>query len=566
MRFALAQINPRVGDFEQNLNKILKNVDHAYKQGADLIIFSELALCGYPAKDLLLKKQFIDDNKKYLNKLNERVKSKIAVVIGFAEENQGEGKPLFDSVALIQGGKIICTRQKVLLPTYDVFDEDRYFEPGKEIKSVELLDKKIGLTICEDIWHDDLSWTKPRYHLDPVSELSKQKIDLLINSSSSPYFIGKPTLRENVLKNCAKKHKIPIIYVNQVGGNDELIFDGNSCVIDKDGNVCLRLKSFEEDFQICDLENLHPHAPPEARLAKGGHTSIRPNQQEEELIQAIICGLRDYVTKCGFKKVIIGLSGGIDSALTVTLATFALGKENVLGVFMPSRYTSNESEIDTKNLVTNLGIELRTISIEEPFKAILNLLQPIWKGDRDVARNVSTVEENIQSRIRGLILMALSNQSGALVLSTGNKSELAVGYCTLYGDMCGGLAVISDLPKTLIYKLSKYINEKEGKEIIPKNTITRAPTAELKPNQTDQDTLPPYEILDKVLNAYVEEHLPLKEMIKNGIPKELVQKVCTMIDVSEYKRQQATRGLKLTSRSFGYGWRMPIAQRYREQV
>ena len=548
MKIALAQINPIVGDFEYNLNKILENIEQANKQNVDLIIFSELALCGYPPKDLLLKKQFIDDNKNYLNRLKEKVSSKIAVVVGFAEESQGEGKPLFDSVALIQNKKIICTKQKILLPTYDVFDEDRYFEPGKEISSVDLFNKKIGLTICEDIWHDDLSWTKPRYHLDPAAELVKQKTELLINSSSSPYFIGKPALRESVLKNCAKKYKVPIIYVNQVGGNDELTFDGNSCVINKNGDVCLKLKSFEEDFQIFEIENIKP-------------IKIEKSIQEEEILQAIICGLRDYVTKCSFKKVIIGLSGGIDSAITTALATFALGKENVLGVFMPSRYTSSESVADVKILVNNLGIELRTISIEEPFKSFINLLQPLWKG-----KDSSLAEENIQSRIRGLILMALSNQSGALVLSTGNKSELAVGYCTLYGDMCGGLSVISDLPKTTVYKLAKYINEKEGREIIPENTITRAPTAELKPNQTDQDTLPQYKILDKVLNAYVEEHKPLKEMIKNGTQKELVQKVCNMIDTSEYKRQQAAPGLKLTSRSFGYGWRMPIAQRYKEQI
>lgn len=549
MKIALAQINPIIGDFEHNLNKILKNVDLASVQGADLIIFSELALCGYPPKDLLLKRQFVEDNKKYLNLLKEKVKSNIAIALGFAEENHGTGRPLFDSVALIQGGKILCTRQKMLLPTYDVFDEDRYFEAGKENSPVKLFDKKIGLSICEDIWHDDLSWTKPRYHIDPISQLDKAGIDFLINSSSSPYFIGKPKLRETIVRNCAKKYKTPIIYVNQIGGNDELVFDGNSCVIDREGNVCLKLKSFEEDFQIVELGKIKP-------------VEIKKTCDEEELFQAIVCGIRDYVFKCGFKKVIIGLSGGIDSALTAVMAVFALGKENVLGAFMPSRYTSKESESDARNLANNLGIKLKTISIEEPFKVFLDLLF----SNGDVACNVSTAQENIQSRIRGLILMALSNQSGALVLSTGNKSELAVGYCTLYGDMCGGLAIISDLPKTIVYKLAKYINKKENKELIPTSTITRAPTAELKPNQTDQDILPPYDVLDKILNAYVEEHLPLKEIVRNDIPKETILKVCNMIDSSEYKRQQAAPGLKLTSRSFGYGWRMPVAQRYREQI
>ncbi|MBI3591230.1 MAG: NAD+ synthase [Candidatus Melainabacteria bacterium] len=555
MKIALAQINPIIGDFDYNVKKILNNVEAASKQGADLVIFSELVLCGYPPKDLLLKKQFIEDNKKNLEQLAKNIKSDISIIVGFAEENHGEGKPLFDSLALIQGNKIICTRQKVLLPTYDVFDEDRYFEQGEIIKSVEIHDKQFGFSICEDIWHDDLTWTKPRYHVDPIGELVKQKIDFLINSSASPYFIGKPKIRENVLRNAAKKYKVPIIYVNQTGGNDELIFDGNSCVIDKDGNVCLKLKSFQEDLQVFEYNK-------NKQITAGRSVPTElPFNDMQELLQAITCGLHDYVTKCGFKKVIIGLSGGIDSALVATLATFALGKENVQGVFMPSRYTSNASYTDAKELASNLGIDIKTIPIEESFKTFLNLLSPIW-GSVDS----SLTQENIQPRIRGLILMAISNQSGALVLSTGNKSELATGYCTLYGDMCGGLSVISDLPKTTVYKLAKYINQKEGKNLIPNNTIIRPPTAELKPNQTDQDTLPPYDLLDQILNAYVEEHLPLKEIIKNGITKETAQKVCNMIDKSEYKREQAAPGLKLTSRSFGYGWRMPIAQRYKETI
>jgi len=557
MKITLAQINPTVGDFENNLKKILENIDRAGKLGAELVIFSELALCGYPPKDLLLKKQFVEDNKKYLNKLADNIKPGITVIVGFAEENQNTGKPLFDSLAVVQTGKVLCTRQKILLPTYDVFDEDRYFEHGKIISPIELSNQKIGLTICEDIWHDGLTWNKSRYHLDPVSELSKQNINLIINSSASPYFIGKPKLREDILKNCAKKHKLPIIYVNQVGGNDELIFDGNSCVIDQNGNICLKLKSFEEDLQVVefnDSNQIIARKDVPARLYGDANDM-------EELLLAIICGLRDYVKKCGFKKVIIGLSGGIDSALVAVLATYALGKENISCIFMPSRYTSEASFNDAKNLALNLSVELKTISIEEPFKTFLNLLLPLWNK-----QDSSHTQENIQARIRGLILMALSNQCGVLVLSTGNKSELATGYCTLYGDMCGGLAIISDLPKTVIYKLSEYINKKESKDLIPKNILTKAPTAELKPNQTDQDVLPPYETLDKVLNFYVEEHLPLKEIIKNGIASETVQKVCNMIDVSEYKRQQSAPGLKLTSRSFGHGWRMPIAQQYKETI
>ena len=557
MKVALAQINPTVGDFEDNLKKILENIERANKQGAELIIFSELVLCGYPPKDLLLKKQFIEDNKKYLNKVADNVKPGITVIVGFTEENQGDGKPLFDSLAIIQSGKILCTRQKVLLPTYDVFDEDRYFEPGQIIKPIELSNQKIGLTVCEDIWHDNLSWTKPRYHTDPASELSKQGVNLIINSSASPYFIGKPKLREEMLKSCAKKYKLPIIYVNQVGGNDELIFDGNSCVIDQNGNVCLKLKSFEEDLQVVEFNShnqivVSRDAPP---------ASLYTNETDmEELLQAIVCGLRDYIKKCGFKEVIIGLSGGIDSALVTALAVSALGKENVLCVFMPSRYTSETSKKDANNLATNFGIELKTISIEEPFKVFLDILS------KSLTNNKTHTEENIQARIRGLILMAISNQTGGIVLSTGNKSEIATGYCTLYGDMCGGLSIISDLPKTLVYKLAKYINKKGGKEIISKSILTKAPTAELKSNQTDQDTLPPYDILDKVLNLYVEQHTPLKEIIKKDISVNIAEKVCTMIDSSEYKRYQSAPGLKLTSRSFGHGWRMPIAQRYKETI
>ena len=555
MKIALAQINPIVGDFEYNLKKILENINRAEKEGAELVIFSELALCGYPPKDLLLKKQFIEDNKKYLNRLATSIKKGIAVVVGFVEENKDKGRPLFDSLALINDGSIICTRQKTLLPTYDVFDEDRYFEPAKEIKSADVLGKKIGLSVCEDIWENDLAWTKPRYHIDPIGELVKSKIDFLINSSASPYYIGKPKLRESIIKNCAKKYKTPIFYINQVGGNDELIFDGNSCVVDKEGNVCLKLKSFEEDLKVTELNTNN-----QIVASRDTPTTVPHNTDSEELLQAMICGLNDYVTKCGFKKVIIGLSGGIDSALVATIASLALGKENVTCIFMPSRYTSKESEDDAKKLISNLGIELKSISIEEPFQTFLNLLLPLWQS-----KDSSLAQENIQARIRGVILMALSNQSKALLLSTGNKSELATGYCTLYGDMCGGLAVISDLPKSIIYNLAKHLNQKFNK-IIPENIITKAPTAELKPNQKDQDTLPPYDLLDKILNLYVEEHMPLNEIVKSGVSKEIAQRVCNMIDSSEYKRQQAAPGLKLTSTSFGYGWRMPIAQRYKEEA
>lgn len=552
MKFALSQINPTIGDLENNLNKILKNIDLAIKENADVIVFPELALCGYPPKDLLLKKQFVDDNKKYLNILCEKANSKITVILGALEENFGEGKPLFNSVAVIKENKIIYTRQKVLLPTYDVFDEDRYFESGKTVSPINLHGKQFGLSVCEDIWHDDISWARSRYKIDPISRLCENKIDLIINSSASPYFIGKPELREKVLINLAKKYKTPIIYVNQVGGNDELIFDGNSCVINENGEMILKLKSFEEDLQFFQLPPIPSSQIPNSPLLL-----------EEELLQAITCGLHDYVNKCGFKKVLIGVSGGIDSALVTTLASIALGAENVLGVFMPSRYTSKESEKDAEDLAKNLGINLKTFSIEKPFESFIQLLSPVLNQEK--GNNHLPTKENLQSRTRGLILMALSNETGYLVLTTGNKSEMATGYCTLYGDMCGSLGVISDLPKNIVYKLSNYINKKFGKELIPYNTITREPTAELKPNQKDQDTLPPYDILDSILTSYVEDHLPQNKIVNNEITLETVKKVCNMIDNSEYKRKQAAPGLKLTKRSFGYGWRMPIAKRYKEE-
>lgn len=559
MKFALAQINPIIGDFEYNSDKILSFVKKANEDGADIVIFHELALCGYPPKDLLLKKQFIEDNKKCLDLLAKKIKeinSEIGVVIGFAEENKGEGRPLFNSLALVSNGEVITTRQKTLLPTYDVFDEDRYFEKAKEIKEVTFKGKKIGLTICEDIWLESDEWTKPRYHTAPLEELSKNNLDFIINASASPFFVGKPKLREDILKKTAIKYKTPIIYVNQVGANDELIFDGNSSVVNKNGDLCLKLKSFEEDLQIIDLMTVNN----KSQTTEYVHGS---NREEKEILEALKLGIKDYVKKCGFKKVLIGLSGGIDSALVATLATFALGKENVICVSMPSRYTSNASNDDAKELSDNLGIELKTIPIEDPFKSFIKILDPVISNGNGNSLN-SLTEENLQPRIRGLILMALSNQLGALVLSTGNKSELATGYCTLYGDMCGGLSVISDLPKTLVYKLSNYINEKNT--IIPENIISKAPTAELKPNQKDEDTLPKYSELDQILNYYVEDHLPLKEIVKIGTSKETIKKVCNMIDTNEYKRKQAAPGLKLTNRSFGYGWRMPIAQGYKENL
>lgn len=550
MKIALAQINSIIGNFEYNVEKILDCVNKATENKAELVIFHELVLCGYPPKDLLLKKQFIDDCNFHLKILSEKIKiinPDIYVIVGFPEKNNSEGKPLFNSLAIIKNGEVLSTRSKTLIPTYDVFDEDRYFEVAKAVEPIKIKNKTIGLTVCEDIWIENSEWTKPRYHINPLNELLQKGVEIIINCSSSPYFIGKVNLRENVLKKSAKKYKTPVVYVNQVGANDELIFDGNSCVINSSGEIVLRLNSFEEDLQYFDLNNIN--------LSKSIDHNIA---LEEEIICALKTGIKDYINKCGFKKVVLGLSGGIDSALVATLATFALGKENVIGVFMPSRYTSNESKIDAELLAQNLDIELKTFPIETSFNEFLNLLNPIWKDS-----DGTLTQENIQARIRGLILMAISNQYNALVLSTGNKSEVAVGYCTLYGDMCGGLAAISDIPKTLVYKLSRYINKKYN-FLIPENSISRAPSAELRPNQKDQDTLPEYEILDQIINLYVENHVPIKELMKKGFDKETVKKICNMIDKNEYKRQQSAPTLKLTSRSFGYEWRMPVAKQYKE--
>ena len=544
MKIALAQINTTIGDFAGNRDKLLAAYRRGVEAGADLVLAPELATTGYPPRDLLLRPQFIDKNLAILNELAAAT-GKTALVAGFVEHNdQQPGRPAANSVALMQNGKIAAIRRKMLLPTYDVFDEDRYFEPAVENKPVELGGWKLGLTICEDIWNDEDFWRQRRYRRDPSQELVEAGAQIIINCSASPWYLGKEIVRRNMVASLAAKIGKPVVYCNLVGGNDELVFDGHSMAFDGRGRLIAEARGFEEDFLLVDIEQAGPVLP---SICKA----------EEQLHAALTLGLRDYMHKCGFKAAVLGLSGGIDSALTACLAAAALGPENVLGVSLPSQFSSQGSLDDARALARNLGIRYEVIPIQTPFEAVKQQLQPLFAG-----RKEDVTEENIQARLRGVILMALSNKFGSLLLTTGNKSEMAVGYCTLYGDMCGGLGVISDVPKQMVYRLARWINRE--REIIPVSSLTKPPSAELRPNQTDQDTLPPYEILDAILELYVVEGRRPAEIIAAGFKEADVKRVVRLIDQSEYKRRQAAPGLKVTSKAFGMGRRIPIAQRYRE--
>lgn len=550
LKIALAQINPTVGDLENNIVKIRDFALKAKKQGADLVLFPECAIVGYPAKDLLLKDSFIDENIDQLKSLLPLSKE-IALVVGYIERNSENGKPLYNALALLNQGEIKHKQFKTLLPTYDVFDEDRYFESAKSRAPLEFKGYKLGFSICEDIWNYSELYPKPRYPIDPISELAKCGLDLLINISASPFSAGKERIRHELVRNQAVKHQIPVCYVNQVGGNDDLIFDGRSIVVNAQGKLIARGRAFQEDLIVFTL-------PDENRSFEIAESS---DDLATNTYDALVLGTRDYVLKCGFSKAVIGLSGGIDSAVTAAIAVDALGAQNVLGIGMPSPYSSDGSITDARDLAQNLGIEFRTISISQPMHAFEEILKDHFKD-----KPADTTEENIQARIRGSILMSLSNKFGYLVLTTGNKSELAVGYCTLYGDMCGGLAVISDVPKMLVYELAKHINAKGKRTIIPISTIEKPPSAELRPDQTDQQSLPPYVILDGIIKAYVEDKLGIDDIVGLGYKKETVTDIINKIDRNEYKRKQAAPGLKVTAQAFGSGWRMPIAQRYKQKL
>jgi len=555
MKIALGQINTTIGDIDGNVDKMLDFASRAKQAGADLILFPELAVCGYPPMDLLLKDSFVQANLRGLDRLKNEV-SGISVIVGYVDINPGHGRPLYNACAFIQDGEIKARQYKTLLPTYDVFDEDRYFEPAREYKTVKCADLTLGLSICEDIWNSAEIEPKPRYQLNPIEKIVECKPDVLINISASPFCIGKEHIRHGLVRSHARKHGLPILYLNQVGGNDELIFDGNSIVVDADGELIANGNSFEEDLFYVDIADDTIGRPVPAGIVKENSTA-----PEVTCYKAIVLGTRDYVRKCGFKKTVIGLSGGIDSALTACVAVAAIGAENVLGVAMPSPYSSAGSLEDAEALAKNLGIEYRVVPIEKAMGSFARMLQPIFLG---LAKDVT--EENIQARIRGCILMSISNKLGHLVLTTGNKSELAVGYCTLYGDMCGGLAVISDLPKTLVYEVSRYVNEQAGRVLIPVSTLEKAPSAELRPGQLDQDSLPPYAVLDGILYEYVEKRRKADEIVNLGYDPQVVRDLINKIDRNEYKRHQAAPGLKVTARAFGVGWRMPIAQKFQETI
>ena len=550
MKIALAQIDTTVGDLRGNSARILEFYRRGVTAGVDLVMTPELAITGYPPRDLLAKHRFVDDNLRVLDELTPQI-GQTALLVGYVDVNtKRPGRDYVNAVALIQNGEIITRRQKMLLPTYDVFDEDRYFQPADSNAAVDFGGQRLGLTICEDIWTQDYLPAQ-LYARSPIHELMRDasRAQVILNMSASPYHLGKERSRHDMLRAVAQEHRVPVVYCNLVGGNDELIFDGNSLVFDGSGNLLAQGAAFQEDLVIVELEGRAPARPQPFQL----------QEPAAALHDALVLGLRDYTRKCGFKSVVLGLSGGIDSAVTAYLAVAALGSGNVLGVSMPSQFSSKGSIEDARELAKNLGIRWEVVPIQDTFQTLKGSFKELFKGLPE-----DTTEENIQARIRGTTLMALSNKFGHMLLTTGNKSELAVGYCTLYGDMNGGLGVIADVPKTMVYELARYINRQ--RQIIPESSLTKPPSAELRPNQTDQDTLPPYDVLDAIVKRYVEEAKSAAEIIKEtGCDEKLVRDVVRKIDLNEYKRKQAPPCLRVTTKAFGVGRRVPIAQRYVER-
>ena len=545
MKIALGQINPTVGDFSGNAAKHIEFSRRAQAAGAELILFPELSVCGYPPRDLVERPSFVARNRETVEKIAAAATG-IAVICGIVTPAESEtGKSAMNSAALLRDGKVAFVQSKMLLPTYDVFDEMRNFAPAKKQEVFSLCGNQIALTICEDAWNDKLFWPKRLYTVDPIEALIRGGGNLVLNISASPFWIGKRELRREMLASIARRHKVPVAMVNQVGGNDSLLFDGSSIVLNTQGKIAARGKSFEEDLIFFDTG--------EKETVVNGDLHEQIEGDEASVYAALVLGTRDYMRKCGFQKAIIGLSGGIDSALTAVIAADAVGPENVIGVGMPSEYSSPGSIEDARALATNLGIRFELLPINCVFDAYRKTLKTAFAD-----RPEDVTEENIQSRARGTMLMALSNKFGAIVLSTGNKSELGVGYCTLYGDMVGGLAVISDVPKTLVFRLSHYVNSR--RKVIPQATLEKPPSAELRPNQKDSDSLPAYELLDAVLEDYVEDSHPAEQIAADrGLDIEVVKRVIRMVDRAEYKRQQAAPGLKISSKAFGYGRRLPIA-------
>jgi NAD+ synthase/NAD+ synthase (glutamine-hydrolysing) len=542
MRLALLQLNATIGDLAGNADRIERAV-RELPAGVDLAVTPEMSLTGYPPRDLLLEPGFVARGAEVTAALAERLRGRCPVLVGVPERNPApQGRPLFNAAALLAEGRIERWVRKSLLPTYDVFDEDRYFEPWSGSQVVTVAGRRVALSICEDAWNDSDFWLKRRYHVDPIEIADRDGADVLVNMSASPFATGKQDLRERMLSSLARKHDLFVVYVNQVGGNDDLVFDGRSFAVAPSGRVTARARSFREDTLVLDVPG------------DSGHRELPPVEvEEEEIYEALVLGTRDYARKCGFSKVLLGLSGGIDSALTAAIAADALGPSNVLGVLMPSPFSSGGSVDDALELARRLGIATETLPIAPIMRAFDEALAPPFAG-----RPADVTEENIQARIRGNLLMALSNKFGTLLLTTGNKSELAVGYCTLYGDMSGGLAVIADVPKTTVYRVARWLNQR--RDVIPLAIITKAPSAELRPDQTDQDSLPPYDVLDGILERHVEQHQSHEDIVAAGYDPATVRRVLRLVRTAEFKRKQAAPGLKVTDRAFGSGWRMPIAR------
>ncbi|MDB9491855.1 NAD+ synthase [Dolichospermum circinale CS-534/05] len=551
MKIAIAQINPLIGDLSGNAQKILEMCQQASLTGVRLLLTPELSICGYPPRDLLLNPSFVVAMDQTLQKLAEDLPANLAVLVGTVVKNSQAritgGKNLFNSMALLENGKIQQFFHKRLLPTYDVFDEHRYFEHGLKANHFKLDNLHIGVTICEDLWNDEEFWGKRSYPINPINDLADLGVDLIVNLSASPYTVGKQNLREAMLKHSAISFQKPIIYTNQVGGNDDLIFDGRSFAVNKQGEIIARGEGFVSDFITVEFD------ANQQDLVLGNISPVYESE-EAEIWDALVLGVKDYVHKCRFSKVLLGLSGGVDSALVAAIATAALGKENVIGILMPSPYSSEHSISDALALAENLDIQTEILPIGELMQTFDQSLNDLFAGTE-----FGIAEENLQSRIRGNLLMAISNKFGYLLLSTGNKSEMSVGYCTLYGDMNGGLSVIADVPKTRIYSLCQWLNSHHQKEVISANILTKAPSAELKPGQVDQDSLPAYDILDDILDRLLHQHQSAAEIVIAGHDPVVVDKVLQLLSRAEFKRRQAAPGLKITDRAFGTGWRMPIA-------
>jgi NAD+ synthase (glutamine-hydrolysing) len=548
MKIGFAQINPTVGDLSGNFEKIIGGYERLAAAGAELVLTPELAITGYPPQDLVFKSRFVPENLQILEQLHSRV-GNAALLVGFVDRNEGRGKPFHNAAALLERGKPIRKAHKSLLPTYDVFDEDRYFEPACRVEPFEMRGKKIGVTICEDIWTEHYL-PRPFYDVEPVRGLIDHGAEIIVNLSASPFGLHKPAIRYEMVGALARTYQRAICYCNVVGGNDQLVFDGNSIAVNPAGKLIAQLAAFREDEKVVDTQS-------------SSTIEFHEGKTPELLFAALSLGVRDYFRKCNFHSAVIGLSGGVDSAVTAVIAVDALGAENVTGVSMPSPYSSQGSIEDARAVAHNLGIKFLEIPITDAFRVFKAEFKEIFKGLPE-----NETEENMQPRLRAMTLMALSNKFGHLLLTTGNKSELAVGYCTIYGDMAGGLAVISDVPKTMVYELARWINSDYSArgghqgELIPRSTIDKPPSAELKPNQTDQDTLPPYDVLDEILRLYVEENLSARDIVTHGFDEKTVRWVQRRVDLNEYKREQAAPGLKVTSRAFGMGRRMPIAQKY----